>query len=66
MALFSSSSSSSPQYEAPWVEKYRPEYLHEIVGNEDAVSRLSAIAEVRLYRILNNINSFLITLSMSL
>lgn len=33
-------------YEAPWVEKYRPEFLHDIVGNSDAVSRLSAIAEL--------------------
>jgi replication factor C subunit 2/4 len=33
-------------YEAPWVEKYRPEFLHDIVGNSDAVSRLSAIAEM--------------------
>lgn len=33
-------------YEAPWIEKYRPDFLHEIVGNTDAVSRLSAIAEM--------------------
>lgn len=26
------------------VEKYRPEYLKDIVGNEDAVSRLETIA----------------------
>ncbi|KAG1438355.1 hypothetical protein G6F56_012676 [Rhizopus delemar] len=28
----------------PWVEKYRPQYLKDIVGNEDAVSRLMTIA----------------------
>lgn len=33
-------------YEAPWVEKYRPEYLREIVGNTEAVSRLMAISKV--------------------
>ena len=30
----------------PWIEKYRPESLHEIVGNTEAVSRLMAIASV--------------------
>jgi len=29
----------------PWIEKYRPKLLVDIVGNEDAVSRLSAIAQ---------------------
>ncbi len=29
----------------PWVEKYRPQVLDDIVGNEDAVARLKAIAE---------------------
>eukprot|EP01032_Pedospumella_encystans_P009827 gene9827-11539_t len=33
-------------FEAPWVEKHRPEFLHEIVGNSEAVSRLQAIAAV--------------------
>ena len=33
-------------YEAPWVEKYRPELLKDIVGNTEAVSRLMAIASV--------------------
>ena len=33
-------------FEAPWVEKHRPEFLCEIVGNTEAVSRLQAIATV--------------------
>eukprot|EP01041_Mallomonas_annulata_P010570 gene10570-22060_t len=32
-------------FEAPWVEKYRPEFLRDVVGNTEAVSRLSAIAQ---------------------
>lgn len=36
---------SEAQYEAPWVEKYRPTVLSEVVGNEEAVARLRAIAE---------------------
>ena len=37
--------SATVNYEAPWVEKYRPEFLSEVVGNTEAVSRLRAIAE---------------------
>ena len=33
-------------FEAPWIEKYRPEVLSDIVGNSDAVSRLATIAKV--------------------
>ena len=29
----------------PWVEKYRPQTLKDVVGNVDAVSRLQRIAE---------------------
>ncbi|OZJ03397.1 Replication factor C subunit 4 [Bifiguratus adelaidae] len=32
-------------YELPWVEKYRPTLLSEIVGNEETVHRLSLIAK---------------------
>ena len=34
-----------PAFELPWVEKYRPTLLRDVVGNEDAVSRLAVIAE---------------------
>lgn len=37
---------SAPKHrnEAPWIEKYRPEVLTDIVGNEDTIERLAVFA----------------------
>jgi replication-associated recombination protein RarA len=32
-------------YDIPWVEKYRPRNLEDVVGNEETLVRLRAIAE---------------------
>ena len=37
--------SSNPSHLLPWVEKYRPGLIKDIVGNVEAVSRLQIIAE---------------------
>jgi hypothetical protein len=36
--------SNSTSYQIPWIEKYRPETLEEMVGNEETLVRLQAIA----------------------
>ncbi|KAK7455716.1 hypothetical protein BaRGS_00039456 [Batillaria attramentaria] len=38
------SSKKSGTYELPWIEKYRPTQLKDVVGNEETVSRLSVFA----------------------
>ncbi|PSS29585.1 hypothetical protein PHLCEN_2v2733 [Hermanssonia centrifuga] len=32
-------------YELPWVEKYRPQLLNDIVGNNETIERLKVIAK---------------------
>ena len=39
-------SSGSQSFEQPWIEKYRPELLKDVVGNTEAVSRLDAISKI--------------------
>ncbi|TIA91128.1 hypothetical protein E3P99_01233 [Wallemia hederae] len=43
--LPSSQMSKALNYEVPWVEKYRPRVLSDIVGNQDTVKRLEVIAQ---------------------
>lgn len=33
-----------PGYQIPWIEKYRPQKLSDVFGNEETVVRLEAIA----------------------
>ena len=37
--------SKTTGYQMPWIERYRPRTLDDVVGNEETVSRLRAIAE---------------------
>ncbi|KAI0308189.1 P-loop containing nucleoside triphosphate hydrolase protein [Multifurca ochricompacta] len=45
MTTTSKSNGSNLPYELPWVEKYRPSVLDDIVGNGDTISRLKIIAK---------------------
>jgi hypothetical protein len=48
MSAPASSTAKSPKksgYDVPWVERYRPEMLEDVVGNEDTLVRLRAIAK---------------------
>ncbi|KAJ8119722.1 hypothetical protein O1611_g10546 [Lasiodiplodia mahajangana] len=36
---------SSTTYELPWVEKYRPVFLDDVVGNTETIERLKIIAK---------------------
>lgn len=36
---------AASSYEIPWIEKYRPQKLKDVVGNEETLVRLQAIAE---------------------
>ncbi|KAH0292261.1 P-loop containing nucleoside triphosphate hydrolase protein [Aureobasidium namibiae CBS 147.97] len=37
--------SAAPGYELPWVEKYRPVFLDDVVGNTETIERLKIIAK---------------------
>ncbi|XP_064392063.1 replication factor C subunit 2-like [Halichondria panicea] len=36
---------SKPTHELPWIEKYRPTLLSQVVGNEETISRLAVFAK---------------------
>lgn len=40
----SSTKKTTAGYQIPWIEKYRPQTLDDVVGNEETVLRLQAIA----------------------
>lgn len=45
LALKASTTNAPAGYELPWVEKYRPIFLDDIVGNTETIERLKIIAK---------------------
>ena len=45
VVMFSSASTEATSFEQPWLEKYRPEHVKDIVGNEETVGRLEVLAQ---------------------
>lgn len=43
--MFSAASTEATSFEQPWLEKYRPEHVKDIVGNEETVGRLEVLAQ---------------------
>ncbi|EAS37277.1 replication factor C subunit 4 [Coccidioides immitis RS] len=43
-ALRANAAGAPPDYELPWVEKYRPVFLDDVVGNTETIERLKIIA----------------------
>ncbi|KAI9369786.1 P-loop containing nucleoside triphosphate hydrolase protein [Aspergillus egyptiacus] len=43
--LKANTAGAPPDYELPWVEKYRPVFLDDVVGNTETVERLKIIAK---------------------
>ena len=44
-AVSSTKKKGGISYQVPWIEKYRPERLEDMVGNEETLIRLQAIAK---------------------
>ncbi|KAI9766813.1 MAG: replication factor C subunit 4 [Geoglossum simile] len=44
-AITANTAGAGPNYELPWVEKYRPVYLDDVVGNTETIERLKIIAK---------------------